>query len=303
MGAESGDHQPMTVNLSETRLVKAGVAGDSRLSRGSGTPRRPPTIRPVWTVQRVLLAGLAFNTAAYAQTAPLAPAARGETANPAPAVTNNARGGDANCDRVILSSTADTHPRGTFYVSDYELIVAQLGYAISDRVQIAVGGMPPLPVGAVPFLADLSVKANLHRGTFQLAALGAFSVLGFEGGEERGRADAVPRLGAVGQLCFDSACWSSFSANAQLLGSYYVALTGGLVLGSDGPIAALAEFDCFLAAGGGPDDATTESLYAYGLRLFGSHVAFDLTFVAMWGDNWLIGYPFLAFTYRTAGSG
>ena len=49
---------------------------------------------------------------------------------------------DPQGDRVVLLPTATTHPAGTFYFSNYELIIFQAGYAFTDR-HPAVGDGDP----------------------------------------------------------------------------------------------------------------------------------------------------------------
>ena len=69
---------------------------------------------------------------------------------------------DAHIDRLLLSPTAETHPKGSFYVTDYEIVFLQLGYAVTDSTQISLSATPPLgEAGVVP--TDLSVKTVLLR--------------------------------------------------------------------------------------------------------------------------------------------
>ena len=74
---------------------------------------------------------------------------------PPPEEPRDIRFRDANVDRVIAVSTAETHPAGTFYFTDYEIAVLSVGYSISDRVQLTLTGLPPTFEDA-PYFVDLA---------------------------------------------------------------------------------------------------------------------------------------------------
>lgn len=125
----------------------------------------------------------------------------------------DARYRDAHHDRVILMSTAETHPAGTVYLSDYDLALLQAGYAVTDRVQITLTGTPPLGKDAV-FPIDLSLKAVLVRQPrVRVAAIGAISgLLGLEEGNF-----LLGRIGGVAQLCLSDGCASSLNLGTSVL--------------------------------------------------------------------------------------
>jgi hypothetical protein len=62
----------------------------------------------------------------------------------APPSLRPARQVDAHSDRVILMPTAETQPEGTFFIRSYELVLLQLGYAITDDLQLSALVLPPL---------------------------------------------------------------------------------------------------------------------------------------------------------------
>src|SRR6185295_2268577 len=50
--------------------------------------------------------------------------------------------GEPSADRVVLAPTAYTHPAGTFFVSSYDVVFLQAGYALSDSTQVSVTVTP-----------------------------------------------------------------------------------------------------------------------------------------------------------------
>lgn len=218
-----------------------------------------------------------------------------------------ARFHDANADHVVLFSTAETHPKGTFYFSDYELILLQAGYAITDSVQLSFTGVPPL-VKNQPYFFDLAVKGNLLRtDAVRLALIGAGTVV------VAPKADPNSLLGArvngVSQFCFESLCRSSFSLN---VGTFInsesnkiipITLGGGLVVHASELVKLLFEPAYALAVGDGVENQPEGFLLNYGIRLSGERFGFDLAFIRPFGGEspFILGVPWVAFTYRTSG--
>ena len=218
---------------------------------------------------------------------------------------------DANSDRVILYSTAETHPAGTVFFSDYEIVLLQIGYAITDSLQLSISGVPPL-VSDQPYFFDVTAKLNLLRGDLfraavQIAGDGLFvpnsnpsSVFGL-------------RIGGIGQLCFQPTCLSSLTLNAgtllnnQLLNSGHTVLPiylgAGLTLHATDLIKILVEPNYAIAYGDGSISGPHGFLLNYGIRLSGKQFGFDLAFVKPFGGDTsggiVMGFPVISFTYRT----
>jgi hypothetical protein len=204
--------------------VPAPVAPVPAFTPGAGQPFTPPA--PVY-------AAPAYVAPVYATSPPaLPPPSAAEQ-------PRDARYADAHSDHVILMPTAETHPAGTFYLSSYELIILQAGYAISDRVQATLTFLPIVTDEAwLPF--DLSLKGVLVReGRVRVAAIG--SVSGLAGFEER--PSLVGRVGGATQFCFDDRCRSSgnFGSNLLLLGNEL------MVLNAAGAIFRLTDVTALLA--------------------------------------------------------
>jgi hypothetical protein len=269
------------------------------------------------------LGALAFTLAAGTASAqdveppapPVAPSP-GETGSLA-GTANDMRYRDANADRVILGSTAETHPKGTFYVSDYEILLLQFGYAFTDQLQLQLTGTPPI-VQNQPYWFEAGAKFNLYRGdAFRAAITGGLDVL-TTGGSGSGGPYYGGRLGAIGQICFnaDGTCRSSVSLNvgtiitsgaSQVLPVYGSA---GFIVNVSKIFSILAEPAMLGAVGTGATNVNAGAFFVldYGVRLSGGNFGADLTFikpvadtVGQFNDPFILGYPFVAFTYRTDG--
>jgi hypothetical protein len=223
-----------------------------------------------------------------------------------PSAPMDVRYTDANVDRYIFMSTAETHPEGTFFFTDYELILLQFGYAITDQVQISLTGVPPL-VENQPYFFDFTLKANLVRGPFRFALLGSLDVVfnddgdGFYGG----------RLGGAGTICITDDCRShgGFSFSAFFnddIGNNFPILFGLGIQGRLSDLVGLIAEPVFLGVLGETNDIASGVLAFYGIRLSGANFGVDLGllkfFIEDIDDPFILGYPIVSFTYRTDGS-
>jgi hypothetical protein len=220
---------------------------------------------------------------------------------------NEPRFQDANADHIVLFSTAETHPKGTFYFSDYELVFLQAGYAITDSVQVSLTGVPPL-VKDQPYFFDLAVKGNfLRTEVLRLAMVGAGTVVVAPDADPNTVLGA--RLNGVSQFCFEALCKNSFSLNVgTFLNSESnrivpITLAGGLVVQASSLVKLLLEPAYAIVIGEGVEDQPEGFLLNYGLRLSGEHFGFDLAFIRPFGPDipLILGVPWVAFTYRTSG--
>lgn len=244
---------------------------------------------------------------------PAEPTARGTAGNR----PNDVRFLDAHADRVIFGSTAETHPKGTFFFSDYEILLLQFGYAVTDDLQLSLTGLPPI-VKDQPYFFDFGAKLNVVRGdVFRAALTGAFDVVTAGGTGTDNGPYYGGRLGAAGQFCFEMTCGSSVSISGGTI------ITSGIkqvfpIYGAVGFIAKLSPLVSLLAepqllgalgTGSGNVDSGGFFSFGYGVRLSGKHFGVDITFIkpvavtggGSFNDPFILGYPFVAFTYRTAG--
>jgi hypothetical protein len=286
------------------------------------TPEPLPQLPPPPEVAPPLPAPLAPPASPPPAAAPVAPepSTSGEETPPGGAASpdgsfDDVRYRDAHADRVILGSTAETHPAGTFFLTDYEIVLLQIGYALTDAVQVSMAGVPPI-VKDQPYLVDFGLKVNVARtAAFRAALTGAFDVV--TDGNSGDQPFVGGRFAAIGQFCFDDHCRSSLSPNFGLLvGSdtgHTLPLYGslGLIVNVSPLVSLLAEpvLAGGVATGNNSSDGGGVFAFDYGVRLSGPKFGVDLTFVepvavtsGTFDNPFILGYPFAAFTYRTDGT-
>jgi hypothetical protein len=174
---------------------------------------------------------------------------------------------------VLLVPTAETHPAGTVYFSDYEIVGLQAGYALSDRTQLSLTFVPPLSKDIIVPL-DLTLKGVIVR-TPRVRVAATASVTGLYGLNE-GSA-TVGRVGGITQFCFDDYCRGSINmgATVALVGVAIVADGVGFVYRTGRSMAILAEVQSVLPLGN--QAAQVHALgAAVGLRFTGKRAAVDL---------------------------
>jgi hypothetical protein len=125
------------------------------------------------------------------------------------------------------------------------------------------------------------------------------------------------RFGAVGQFCFDDRCRASLSINAGLAAANdtdhtlpaYGSL--GLIVNVSPLVSLLAEpaIGGGISTNGSSENSGALLVFDYGVRIAGPRFGVDLTFIEPVAitsgdlDNpFILGYPFVAFTYRTEGT-
>jgi len=196
--------------------------------------------------------------------------------------------------------TAETHPSGTWYITDYYVFVPSIGVAVSDRTQITLV-LTGSPFGRDPLgLADFSVKSVLARGyRYRLAAIGGTAgLIGFEQGF-----GFVGRAGFISQLCFEDTCRSSanVSTNVLFLGAVVMLNGVGFVFRVSELVSFLAEGAVLIGAGpGGVEDANGVA-GDVGIRFSRERWGLDLAlggFAESGGERRRVPLPLLAFTYR-----
>ena len=221
----------------------------------------------------------------------------------------SARHTSAHADRVVLVPTAETQPRGTLFLSSYEIVGAGAGYAFSDRVHASAVGVTDLDAVWV----EINVKANLLRSRWLRIA--AQTSIDYARGED----EEIPfgRVGGTLQLCFDAPCRSSLSAAATVVA--HDAPDTLLPLGVGlGVIAYLSDELSLLLEYAGLLDAAENLelidlpvyLVSYGIRISGhASWALDLALARSLksedglrtgkvGVFDLLGVPLVAFTFR-----
>jgi hypothetical protein len=202
---------------------------------------------------------------------------------------------DPQADRGVLAPTAYTHPKGTYYVSDYELALVQVGYALTDDTQLSLTGVPPLGAERIVVL-DITLKSTLYRGGLvRVAALGSTSGVG---GKEIG-VFAVGRVGGVVQLCLEDRCGSSLSLSSNMTLAGVMLMVNGAsgIFRVGRTMSLLAELDTLVPLG---KDAgqINGAMGGGGVRLHWTNWGLDLTLMRVLGASH-VTLPILALTYRS----
>lgn len=220
-------------------------------------------------------------------------------ASVAPPALGAPRERDAHHDRLLFAPTAETHPRGSFYVTSYYVVVLQLGYALSDTTQISLTALPPLGEGRV-IPGDVSLKTVLWREPrVSIAAIGSASgVLGFEEFSGfLGRAGAVVSFCAVERECRLAI---SMSSNVALAGPASLLFNGvGASFRAGRWVSIVGELDTLIPLGE-PVGEANGILGGLAVRLSGRAWGVDLGMLnAGKARERTTGlFPFLAATYR-----
>jgi hypothetical protein len=219
------------------------------------------------------------------------------SAPPSAPATGRAPASDPQADRVLLLPTAYTHPKGTLYVSNYELVIFQVGYAITDSTQISLTTLP-LANEELTVL-DLSLKTALVRGDLvRAAAIGSVSgIVGAEVG-----VIFLGRVGGVAQLCMARHCDSSISlsSNVALAGPVMLMVNGvGGIVRASRRVSFVGELSTMVPLGtvGGELNG---GLLGGGVRLHYDHWAFDFSLLhVLESDSDSPTIPFVTATYRS----
>lgn len=232
------------------------------------------------------------------QVAPLAQPPLPEAPRP-PAKLLAPRLRDAHHDRLFIAPTAETNPRGSFYVTSYEILIWQAGYSLTDSTQLSVTATPPLSdEDVVP--GDISLKTVIlrERAVSVAAIASASGIIGFE--EFSG---FLGRAGGVVTLCADpDECRLSFSvaSNVALAGPASLWFNAaGVNFRAHRLLSLIAEVDSLLPLSE-PVGEANGLLGIVGVRLSGRAWGVDLA--AMSGGKATTGVgpvvPFVAATYR-----
>jgi hypothetical protein len=258
--------------------------------------------------------------------APMMPPPAAGVAAPAAESADIARLEDPNIDRVFLLPSADTQPRGTLSLNDYELFLFGMTYGVTDDFQISATALLPVTDDMSGFASASAKFRLLSRGRVHLALQGSLTYVGdgdddappeaSEGvDDDEGGALGVS-AGALATFCLDAACRSGLHASVTGL----MPVTGDsttedyVAIYSAGATVKVAKHIKLLGEVTGVsfrdhDDSFLEgdgALVSYGVRFFSHSVAGDIGFVRpLTGeeDTFLLGLPFVNFTFRSETGG
>jgi hypothetical protein len=201
---------------------------------------------------------------------------------------------DPQADRGVLLPTAYTHPKGTFFFTDYDLVIGQIGYAVTDDTQVSLTGLPPL--GPEPIsVFDVTLKSSLYRGELvRVAALGSTSGLYTTDTGVLG----IGRVGGVAQLCFDTRCGSSvsMSSNITLVGALLMVNGISGIYRVNDTISFLGEVDTLIPLGN-LVNGLGGAMAGGGVRFKGTSWGLDLSLMRVVRKGGA-ALPIIALTYR-----
>lgn len=212
---------------------------------------------------------------------------------------------DANAGRGWMAPTALTEPGGTWSISDYELFLISIGYAINDQVSISATTIPPLTTD-FPLWLLFSAKAQVVKaGKVRAAVQGAVTYFSLNDSTSNDSFTAG-ELGGALTVCIDDECNSHVSG---FLGAGFAHDTNSSVpfVGAATLVARLGNHVKFVAEAdtafiaGKVNDVADGALLWYGLRFTSRNLGADLGFVRPLGvsDSGLVlGFPVLTFSYR-----
>jgi hypothetical protein len=258
----------------------------------------------------VLLLG--FSSVAWAQPGAAPPPPPGAVAPPTEAQSTVDQGviDDANSGRNWLTPTALTPPAGTWSFTDYELLLASLGYAVTDHFTISATVLLPI-VEDMPFFGIASaklqvLKAGNLRGALQLNVMHTSID---DGGDDFSLSAA--NLGGALTLCIDDACHSHVTGylgagfgldtvESQNAVPFVAAAAAAFRVARH--IKFVFEADTAFIVGD-VDEAANGFLGWYGVRFTSREIGVDLGFAKPIcedcdSEGLPMGFPFVSFTYR-----
>jgi hypothetical protein len=223
---------------------------------------------------------------------------------PAPSTVDPGVLNDANAGRGWLSPTALTEPGGTWSISDYELFLVSIGYAVTDQLTISATTIPPLTKDFPLWLLFNGKLQVIKVGRLRAALQGAVTY--FSANNSSGDSFTAGEVGGAVTVCIDDECNSHVSG---FVGAGFARATDSSVpfVGAATLVARVArrvklvaEVDSAFIAGK-VNDVANGALVWYGLRFTSSTIGVDLGFVRPFGvdDSGLVlGIPVLTFSYR-----
>ena len=207
---------------------------------------------------------------------------------------------DVNADRVWLTPTALTQPKGSWSFNDFELMFLGMTYGVTDTVQVSAKTWVLVDADQ-PVLLWLAAKKQLiSSGKLRVAVDGQWISADDE---------AIGIVGGAASLCLDIGCHSLING---YLGTAFavtddtdelpVIASLSLVKRLGRRVKFIAEVDTGWTAG---EDPTGNYLGWYGLRFTSGEIGGDIGFVKPFGEDvdetdvFPMGFPMLTFTYRS----
>jgi hypothetical protein len=212
---------------------------------------------------------------------------------------------DANAGRGWMSPTALTEPGGTWSVSDYELFLLSIGYAVTDKLTLSATTVPPYTED-FPLWVLFNAKYQVVRtGRVRVALQGA--ITHFAERDSSNDSFTAGDLGGALTLCLDDGCHShlsgflaaAFARDTDSSVPFLAAATA--VARVSKHVKLVLELDSAFVAGR-VNDVADAGLLWYGARFTSGMIGVDVGLVRPLGvgaDELVLGFPIVTFSYRS----
>ncbi len=208
---------------------------------------------------------------------------------------------DPNHCSLLFMPSAETNPKGTWYVSSYELFYMNVGYTPIENLHISTGFFFPIvPEMLTKGPLTLGAKLNVFRDTYRqnVSFMGTYTT--------------VMDHPDVGLITYGTA-YNYYLSPRSTANLYLGGLTSTETKGAEsifsfglGLTYRISESSKFIVEylnGGIFDDIKTDGLMIFGLRFFGEKISADMAAVKFFdiesddGDIWLF-IPLVSLTYH-----
>ena len=206
---------------------------------------------------------------------------------------------DPNHCSLLFMPSAETNSKGTWYVSDYELVFMNVGYSPIDDLHISTGFLFPivpemLTEGPISFGAKLRTISEPYK--YNMSIMGSFTTILDEPNA------GIITYGAAYNYYLSPATTANFymgglttteTAGMESIFSFGLALTFRTSESS--------KFIFEYLNGGMFDDIETKGIMLFGLRFFGEKISADLAgvkFLDISGSEPWFFIPLLSLTYH-----
>jgi len=206
---------------------------------------------------------------------------------------------DPNHCSLLFMPSAETNPKGTWYISDYELLFMNVGYSPVENLHISTGFLFPivpemLTEGPISFGAKLRTIGEPYK--YNMSVMGSITTI-FEESE-----GGLITYGTAFNYYLSPATTANFymggltttaTAGAESIFSFGLALTFRTSESS--------KFIVEYLNGGMFDDIETKGIMLFGLRFFGEKISADLAgvkFLDISGSDPWFFIPLLSLTYH-----
>jgi len=206
---------------------------------------------------------------------------------------------DPNHCSLLFMPSAETNPKGTWYISDYELLFMNVGYSPVDDLHISTGFLFPivpemLTEGPISFGAKFRTIGEPYK--YNMSVMGSFTTILDE-----------PNAGIITY----GAAYNYYLSPATTANFYMGGLTSTETAGMESIFSfglaltfRTSESSKFLIEylnGGMFDEVETKGIMLFGLRFFGEKISADLAgvkFLDISGSDPWFFIPLLSLTYH-----